>query len=820
MKFVCSSSSNNSSPRQERPPNLQRGRYPDMLEDDDCPVASSDIQQRIFNGDHTDPEDDIEDEVGEDVVSVRSEDGPEGSDDGSDIPVVVGVGLPTVPLTQAPPQYVSTPPSIRRKRKKNKLGLFPVEDNATEADIASECDVSAAVVTVSSKKRNYVSVRAPRISFGDDDLFNRFPETTPDSPAFRTRRRISLLSPKREATEHEVDRVGVADWRIDSDSDSDVIETWETAVVDKKKLKVVLIPGSRYKVTESWDNILTDAGKKDPVFVLMKSGVKENMTNKERIRLLFGLVKEQKKNRQGNTKLVEWKITEYLHPSMKDSPKAFILDWLLNKKYEKRAASLKISLAHQGFLFVQLIRASTLLFEDTPVKGRWMPPTPWMEIKEKWLDPLESRVSADKMKSTGNKGSQAKKQKSKNTNPFSQPGGSLVTFPVAWEIKRTKPKWWLDTLPTPCPSCNHNHLVIVESNEEIRNQLKVVEEEHQLAMTIWSNNPNRDEKKEPKRPAKMPQQHIVCMCSVTTAKSSLTGNGCHLCEEYVEYNQKSNWDFENQKSKCTTCLCRCGVYFTRNQWMEVQLQSEEKRLAKEEKESVKKILRDSSQKTLEGFLKKAKQAVSQDGFASGSSALIKNTELNQDVTLRNAMQEAMGVSSPLVYNEKDGSNKHVNHFRKPSKRPVDNQRMHHNRLSREAGNAIKPLITSDHGSKSCTSSITESTFGKVVKASPTTNGFFDQFHRFRDTIYEKINDGDTRRTVDDNKRLWRLFKILCGRKDDLSDCITTIATDVLMRSNTTTYDSSLDFRSDAGRMTATILQGIDQMVACLLSDEY
>ena len=252
------------------------------------------------------------------------------------------------------------------------------------------------------------------------------------------------------------------------------------------------------------------------------------------------------------------------------------------------------------------------------------------------------------------------------------------------------------------------------------------------------------------------------------------------------------------------------------------MQAEEKRLAKEEKESVKQILRDSSQKTLEGFLKKAKQAVSQDGFASGSSALIKNTELNQDVALRNAMQEAMGVSSPLVYNEKSGSNLHVNHYRKPSKRPVDNQRMHHNRLSREGGNAIKPLAsTSDHaGSKSVTSSITESTFGKVVKASPTgTNGFFDQFHRFRDTIYEKINDGDTRRTAADNKRLWRLFKILCGRRDDLSDCITTIATDVLMRSNTTAYDSSLDFRSDEGRMNATILQGIDQMVACLLSDE-
>ena len=184
MEFACSSSSNNSSPRQERPPNLHGGRYPDMLEDDDCPVASSAIQQRILNGDHTDPEDDIENEVGEDVVSV-------GSDDGSDIPVVVGVDLPTVPLTQAPPPYVSTPPSIHRKRKKNKVGLFPVEDNATEADIASECDVSAAVVTVSSKKRNFVSVRAP-----EDDLFNQFPETTPDSPASRTRRRIQLLSPK------------------------------------------------------------------------------------------------------------------------------------------------------------------------------------------------------------------------------------------------------------------------------------------------------------------------------------------------------------------------------------------------------------------------------------------------------------------------------------------------------------------------------------------------------------------------------------------------------------------------------------------------
>ena len=206
---------------------------------------------------------------------------------------------------------------------------------------------------------------------------------------------------------------------------------------------------------------------------------------------------------------------------------------------------------------------------------------------------------------------------------------------------------------------------------------------------------------------------------------------------------------------------------------------------------------------------------------------MRNTSLNQDVPLRNTMQNHLGESSIFVIDD-DGSSKSIDHFRKPSKRPMENQRHHHNRLSYEGGLAMKSHSSSEQSdqkstSRSCTSSMTDSMFGKpqgksAVPASGSY-GFFDQFSVFRDALYEKINVYDKRQSAGDTKRMWRLFKILCGRKDDLSECITTIATDVLMRSQHSVSDSMPDYRSEEARMTSTVLRGIDQMIACLLSEE-
>ena len=112
--------------------------------------------------------------------------------------------------------------------------------------------------------------------------------------------------------------------------------------------------------------------------------------------------------------------------------------------------------------------------------------------------------------------------------------------------------------------------------------------------------------------------------------------------------------------------------------------------------------------------------------------------------------------------------------------------------------------------------MTDSMFGKSG-----SYRFWDQFSVFRDAVYEKINSGDNRQSDKDVKRMWRLFKILCGRKDDASELITTIATDVLTRTHcrSTGRHAMPDFRSDEARMTSIVLQGVDQMIACLLSKE-
>ena len=208
---------------------------------------------------------------------------------------------------------------------------------------------------------------------------------------------------------------------------------------------------------------------------------------------------------------------------------------------------------------------------------------------------------------------------------------------------------------------------------------------------------------------------------------------------------------------------------------------------------------------------------------------MKSTSLNQDIPLRNNMQTSLGESSIFVIDDDSDSN-HVDNYRKPSKRPTANQRSHHNRLTRDGGMAIKGISSTLHGdmngnsSRSCTSSMTDSMFGKS-KARPSqtggtgNNGFYEQFSEFRDTIYQKINNGDTRQTESDTRRMWRLFKILCGRKDDVSECITTIATDVLTRSYQPALGCTPDYRSNEARQTSVILEGIDQMIACLLSEE-
>ena len=127
---------------------------------------------------------------------------------------------------------------------------------------------SAAVVTVSSKKR-FKNATTVSSCFKNDaiEIFDSLLTNVPDSPAFRTRRRMQQVA--RDASDavlmvnNELNDSNVTEFvRNDNDEiHGDGIDVCETVLIDKKRHKIILIPGTDFKISESWDNILTVTGE-------------------------------------------------------------------------------------------------------------------------------------------------------------------------------------------------------------------------------------------------------------------------------------------------------------------------------------------------------------------------------------------------------------------------------------------------------------------------------------------------------------------------------------------------------------------------------
>ena len=101
---------------------------PDMLvEDSDCLIADDARTQGIMDGELTDPEAD------EDMVVDEEEPSEEQQ-----------IVLPPVPLTEAPPPQVSTPPSIQRKHNERGFACY-TESNAGTMTLAAVAAASLAM---------------------------------------------------------------------------------------------------------------------------------------------------------------------------------------------------------------------------------------------------------------------------------------------------------------------------------------------------------------------------------------------------------------------------------------------------------------------------------------------------------------------------------------------------------------------------------------------------------------------------------------------------------------------------------------------------
>ena len=140
-----------------------------------------------------------------------------------------------------------------------------------------------------------------------------------------------------------------------------------------------------------------DEEKSQPIFNLFKGFTKENLPKGIRIEMFYGLIAENTTDRRGKKVTVNHQIQEYLHPSMKDSPKAFILDFLMRKTFKKRHSQRVENLAHKIFLFYQLLQASEAVALSSPSRSGWKPPPPYAKFKA-YIDKLEDRLLDDALK--------------------------------------------------------------------------------------------------------------------------------------------------------------------------------------------------------------------------------------------------------------------------------------------------------------------------------------------------------------------------------------------------------------------------------------
>ena len=592
----------------------------------------------------------------------------------------------------------------------------------------------------------------------------------------------------------------------------------------KDRVRIVNIPHTEYRVTANWDPILSKRELQTPMFALMKSNKEENLKKEARIELFYNLIHEVEVDRRGNEHLVSHDIAEYLHPQMKKAANVVTLNWLMKKTYNKRQSSRVIPLAHKLFLFHQLLEVSKKLFEDHPIK-KWKKPPVFEKFLKEYMNPMEERLLHDALKTGGTKTSNGKN--GKKTSDFTQPGSSLTHFPVCIRVANARPTWFLTRIQgASCPKCGHDNMVAVETRSQLENKRGLVMSEFRLASATWVDN-GSDPKEKPVKPStKMPEQHVVCMCPLLATKMPMTGEGCFICEDFVKAQGIPNWDFEAGRSNCTSCNCNCNCYFPLGRWQDVLTWVREEENLKKEAHAKEVAKRCTKQEVLTNFLAATNAARDRSSLASTGAGILRDEELNSDIALRESIQKITPQPSKYVTLQ-DGSQMHINQFRAPNKRPKNQQRLYNNNLidvdlppsvSGSKGSSTRSSLTADpilgrnvFRPSSCAGSLGDLTQTSYAPSQPNSSHYNEQYKPFRRAISEQLKVR-TDLSVADRKRLTRIYKILCGETEGMTDVVRSIADDALTDLVTTYANHDPD-----EALAHVVKQGIDEMVGMFVS---
>ena len=260
------------------------------------------------------------------------------------------------------------------------------------------------------------------------------------------------------------------------------------------------------------------------------------------------------------------------------------LDTVMKRTYTNRHSTKLYPLALKLFAFNKILIRSDKMKGERSVRSHKKEP-PQMKTYRDWLAKLEGKILKEQMEKSGKKQPRGKKREN-----FSQPGGSLTSFPISTGIKKRDKKWFLKREPDPCPSCGHNMLMSTNDPDGLFKNLDVRFKEYEWAMAKWEAEGSKP-KEQPKEPKGSSECYIVCMCCVSRCVDRRSGSGCIVCEGYAKNSPEKSvpWDYSTAMCQCGPCRCPCGVYFPRSKWMQVELQAIEEKREKEEAKAAKRL---------------------------------------------------------------------------------------------------------------------------------------------------------------------------------------------------------------------------------------
>ena len=497
-----------------------------------------------------------------------------------------------------PTQYSQSTPSPTRALLQKK-GILPVDERLlTITSPEDGANLLADTVTVSSNDRKH-------------------PEKTPESQTSQT---IKYCHARKLV--NNVSEVG----------DSGLYESPKRVDIDGRAVPVMTLENG-LDVTVNWDPILPREDLADPLFKLMIKTSMNDLKVRERTEMLYALVKDGRD------------LSFWFHESVSRLDTFKALNVILKKTYSSRHSTKQYALGLKLYSLYKILKASDTLKQKRGLRKNTASEHEEIRMFRAWVERLQLKQTQDAVKSAGNKKSRKKNSKER----FQQPGGSSIYFPICKKVIEKNPAWMHQRKNDPCPNCGHLMLVIVNDPDSVRHQNEIKKAEWELATLEWQEN-GADPAKKPKLPKGSIEQMLVCMCCVSSCKDPFTGNGCIVCEEYVQNSPDNRVPFDQQWAKCIceVCKCKCSVYFARSKWQAVETAA----FVKKEEEAVKKAKeaneRSTKQSTLDTLFSVTKKATDQNGLASMGHGILTNAEINKDTHLRANLQMALPSPTRLV----------------------------------------------------------------------------------------------------------------------------------------------------------------------------